>query len=59
MDIDVVLSDDDVEDLLRAIQLYEDELMYGDDQSGYVQDVLGNLDSLRQRLMDASRGRMH
>jgi hypothetical protein len=55
----LVMSGDDMEDLLSAIDLYEDELMYSGEDSLYTADILNNLSSLRQRIAGACRERLH
>jgi len=56
MEIDVKLSEDDVEDLLEAVKHYEELLMESGEDSCYTEDVLRNLESLRDRLLVAYRG---
>jgi hypothetical protein len=53
------LSEDDVDDLLEAIRHYEDELMFEDEPSGFVTEVLNNLSTLRDRLKSARLKGMH
>jgi len=58
-DIDIRLSEDDVEDLLAALEAYEAALLLDDDGSMYTFEVVGNVESLRGRLADALRRGMH
>lgn len=51
------LNDDDVEDVVRALEAYEETL--GFDDSAWASEVRGNLDSLRRRILEAWRGGLH
>lgn len=53
--VDISLSEDDVEDLLEALKVYEENLEMYDDGSLYTDDVLSNITSLRVRLEAAWR----
>lgn len=53
--VDISLSEDDVEDLLEALRVYEENLELYDDGSLYTGDVLSNIESLRGRLGAAWR----
>ena len=59
MEINVALSEDDVEDILNAIKAYEDELMFSGDESGYIEDVLNNIEVLRAKIVEAHKKEMH
>lgn len=56
MELDVKLTEDDVEDLLEALRHYEDHLTEFGEESCYTEEVLRNLESLRERLSAAYRG---
>lgn len=53
--VDISLSEDDVEDLLESLKVYEENLEMYDDGSLYTSDILSNVASLRGRLEAAWR----
>lgn len=53
------LTNDDVDDILEALRLYEDELMFSGDDSGFSQEVLLNIESLRERIYEERRKEAH
>ena len=53
------LTDDDVDDILEALRLYEDELMFSGDGSTFTEEVLLNIESLRERIYEERRRVSH
>lgn len=53
------LTDDDVDDILEALRLYEDELMFSGDGSNFTEEVLLNIGSLRERIYEERRKASH
>jgi len=58
MEVKMTLTEDDMEDILEAIRRYADDLVFEDDGSQYVEAVLDNLESLRDRIYAARRENM-
>lgn len=59
IEITINLSEDDIEDILGALALYEAELVIDDDGSGYIDDVLSNIENIRSRIQDAVKEKLH
>jgi len=59
IEVTLTLSEDDIEDILSALKLYEAELTIEDDGSGYTDDVLSNIESIRGRIQRAVREKLH
>ena len=59
IEVTLTLCEDDIEDILNALKLYEAELSIEDDGSGYTDDVLSNIESIRGRIQSAAREKLH
>jgi hypothetical protein len=59
IEVTLTFCEDDIEDILNALKLYEAELSIEDDGSGYTDDVLSNIDSIRGRIQSAVREKLH
>lgn len=57
MEMNIRLDGDDVEDLLEALEAYAERLL--EDDSVWADEVLGNLVSLRDRLIGARSRQMN
>lgn len=59
IEITLTLGEDDIEDILSALKLYEAELTIDDDGSGYTDDVLSNIEAIRGRIQKAMNEKLH
>jgi hypothetical protein len=59
IEINLTLGEDDVEDILNALKLYEAEITMHEDSSGYIDDVLSNIDLIRERIYRLQREKRH